>query len=144
MSQVFVFPGQGSQKVGMGEELFSEFKDLVDEANSILGYSLEELCLEGPAEKLSQTEFTQPALFAINAMTYLKHLEETGQQASFTAGHSLGEYNALYAAGVFDFTTGLKLVQKRGEIMSKVQGGGMAAVLGMDPEKIKETLESSG
>lgn len=144
MSQVFVFPGQGSQKLGMGAELFSEFKDLVEEADNILGYSLEELCIEGPIERLSQTQFTQPALFAVNAMTYLKHLEETGQQASYTAGHSLGEYNALYAAGVFDFTTGLKLVQKRGEIMSKVEGGGMAAVLGMDPEVIKKTLEDSG
>ena len=144
MSQVFVFPGQGSQKLGMGAELFSEFKDLVAEADSILGYSLEELCVEGPIEKLSQTEFTQPALFAVNALTYLKHVEETGEQPVFTAGHSLGEYNALYAAGVFDFSTGLKLVQKRGEIMSKVQGGGMAAVLGMDPDTIKSTLENSG
>ena len=144
MSQVFVFPGQGSQKLGMGAELFSEFKDLVAEADSILGYSLEELCIEGPIERLSQTQFTQPALFAVNAMTYLKHLEETGQQAVCTAGHSLGEYNALYAAGVFDFTTGLKLVQKRGEIMSKVEGGGMAAVLGMDPDIIQKTLDDSG
>lgn len=144
MSQVFVFPGQGSQKLGMGAELFSEFKDIVAEADSILGYSLEELCIEGPVEKLSQTQYTQPALFAVNALTYLKYLDENGAQASFTAGHSLGEYNALYAAGVFDFTTGLKLVQKRGEIMSKVEGGGMAAVLGMEPEKINSVLEDSG
>ena len=144
MSQVFVFPGQGSQKLGMGAELFSEFKDLVAEADSILGYSLEELCVQGPIEKLSQTQFTQPALFAVNAMTYLKHVEESGEQPVFTAGHSLGEYNALYAAGVFDFSTGLKLVQKRGEIMSKVEGGGMAAVLAMDPDKIKSVLEESG
>lgn len=144
MSQVFVFPGQGSQKLGMGAELFSEFKDLVAEADSILGYSIEELCIEGPIERLSQTQFTQPALFVVNALSYLKHLEETGHQASYTAGHSLGEYNALYAAGVFDFTTGLKLVQKRGEIMSQVQGGGMAAVLGMEPAIIKKTLEDSG
>ncbi len=144
MSQVFVFPGQGSQKLGMGAELFSEFKDLVAEADSILGYSLEELCVEGPIERLSQTQFTQPALFAVNAMTYLKHVEETGNQPVFTAGHSLGEYNALYAAGVFDFSTGLKLVQKRGEIMSKVEGGGMAAVLAMDPDRIKAVLKESG
>lgn len=144
MSQVFVFPGQGSQKLGMGAELFSEFKDLVAEADSILGYSIEELCVEGPMERLSQTQFTQPALFVVNALTYLKHVQETGEQATFTAGHSLGEYNALYAAGVFDFSTGLKLVQKRGEIMSKVEGGGMAAVLGMDPDTIKKTLEDSG
>ena len=144
MSQVFVFPGQGSQKLGMGAELFPEFRDLLTEAENILGYSIEELCLEGPVEKLSQTEYTQPALFVVNALTYLKHVEETGEQPSSTAGHSLGEYNALYAAGVFDFSTGLKLVQKRGEIMSKVQGGGMAAVLGMDPGTIKMTLEKSG
>lgn len=144
MSQVFVFPGQGSQKLGMGAELFAEFKDLVTEADNILGYSLEELCVDGPIERLSQTQFTQPALFAVNAMTYLKHVEETGEQPAFTAGHSLGEYNALYAAGVFDFSTGLKLVKKRGEIMSQVEGGGMAAVLAMEPENIKSVLENSG
>lgn len=144
MSQVFVFPGQGSQKIGMGAELFTEFKDLLTEAENILGYSMADLCIKGPIEKLSQTQYTQPALFVVNVLTYLKHVAESGQQPAMVAGHSLGEYNALYAAEVFDFSTGLKLVCKRGEIMSQVEGGGMAAVLGLDAETVKETLKKSG
>jgi len=140
MSKVYVFPGQGSQKVGMGAELFEKYSDLVAVADEILGYSIAELCIEGPAERLSQTQYTQPALYVVNALTYLDAMDNGGEEAVFTAGHSLGEYNALFAAGVFDFATGLKLVQRRGEIMSKVEGGGMAAVLGMSADVIKETL----
>ena len=100
------------------------------QANAQLGYSIEELCLKDPQGRLSQTQFTQPALFVINAFTGLAKVEQKGSKPDYLAGHSLGEYNALFAAGVFDFLTGLKLVQKRGELMSGVQGGGMAAVVG--------------
>ena len=144
MSKVYVFPGQGSQEVGMGQDLFDKFPAEVAQADEILGYSIKELCLNGPIEKLSQTEYTQPALYVVNALTYLDKMNKDPEKPVFTAGHSLGEYNALFAAGVFDFATGLKLVQKRGAIMSKVEGGGMAAVLGMAPEKIKEVLAESG
>jgi malonyl CoA-acyl carrier protein transacylase len=144
MSIVYVFPGQGSQKIGMGEELFDKYEGLVKEADQILGYSIKELCLEGPIERLSQTQFTQPALYVVNALSYYEQQSESAGVPICTAGHSLGEYNALLAAGVFDFATGLKLVAKRGEIMSQVEGGGMAAVLGMAPDVIKNTIAESG
>jgi malonyl CoA-acyl carrier protein transacylase len=144
MSKVYVFPGQGSQEIGMGQDLFDKFPSEVAQADEILGYSIKELCCEGPIEKLSQTQFTQPALYVVNALTYLNIIAEGGEKPAFTAGHSLGEYDALFAAGVFDFATGVKLVQKRGEIMSRVEGGGMAAVLGMDPATIKDVLVDSG
>jgi malonyl CoA-acyl carrier protein transacylase len=144
MNKVYVFPGQGSQKVGMGEELFDRFSNYTAEADAILGYSIKDLCLNDPESKLGQTEYTQPALYVVNALSYLAAKEDGAEAALCFAGHSLGEYNALFAAGVFDFATGLKLVAKRGEIMSKVQGGGMAAVLGMEPEVISQTLADSG
>ena len=128
----------------MGEELFDKYSDLISQADEILGYSVKELCLEGPVEKLSQTQFTQPALYIVNALNFYEKQEGASEAPAYTAGHSLGEYNALLAAGVFDFATGLKLVAKRGEIMSKVEGGGMAAVLGMSAEDIKKTLDEAG
>jgi trans-AT polyketide synthase/acyltransferase/oxidoreductase domain-containing protein len=140
----YLFPGQGSQHKGMGKTLFDEFKDLTAQADEILGYSIRELCLEDPENKLTQTRYTQPALYVVNALSYLKKIEETGKKPAYTAGHSLGEYNALLAAGSFDFATGLRLVQKRGELMSRVAGGGMAAVIGLSPAKIAEVLEAGG
>ncbi|MDM5187013.1 ACP S-malonyltransferase [Bacillus sp. DX4.1] len=141
--RAFVFPGQGSQKIGMGENLFDQFKDLVAKADHILGYSIKELCLKDPNKVLSQTQYTQPALYVVNALHYLKKIEEDGRKPDFVAGHSLGEYNALFAAGAFNFETGLKLVQKRGELMSRILGGGMAAVIGMKEEEIKKILRDN-
>jgi malonyl CoA-acyl carrier protein transacylase len=138
---VFVFPGQGSQKVGMGEGLFAEFPDLTAQADQILGYSISELCLKDPRGELGKTQFTQPALYVVNALTYQQKLKQ-GSKPKFVAGHSLGEYAALYAANVFDFATGLKLVKKRGELMALATGGGMAAVVGMTPEQIEQTLKN--
>ena len=136
----YVFPGQGSQFKGMGEELLNDFKTLTNRASDILGYSIKELCLEDPLHQLSQTQFTQPAIYVVSALSYLKHFEETSRKSDFLAGHSLGEYNALFAAGVFDFETGLKLVQKRGELMSQSNSGAMAAVLGSTIDDIKSIL----
>src|SRR5690606_10730363 len=102
-----------------------------------------ELCLEDPREELGQTQFTQPALYAVNAMAYLAKVEESGKP-DFLVGHSLGEYDALFAAGAFDFITGLKLVKKRGELMSQATGGGMAAVLFMEADAIRSALDGSG
>lgn len=139
----YVFPGQGSQQKGMGAELFDEFADLTGIADKVLGYSIKELCTEDPGGVLAQTQYTQPALFIVSALSYLKKVKETGIKPDFVAGHSLGEYNALFAAGVFDFETGVKLVKKRGELMSKATGGGMAAVIGLTEEQIKEVLQNN-
>ncbi len=139
----FVFPGQGSQSKGMGGELFDEFKDLTTKADEILGYSIKELCLEDPLENLNQTQYTQPALYIVNALSYIKRINETGKKPDFVMGHSLGEYNALFAAGAFDFETGLKLVKKRGELMAQADGGGMAAVIGISEEKVADVIKEN-
>lgn len=140
----YVFPGQGSQVLGMGKEYFDEFSELTEIADNILGYSIKELCLEDPENKLGFTQYTQPALYVVNAMSYLKKVQETGVKPDFVAGHSLGEYDALFAADVFDFGTGLELVKKRGELMGQAKNGGMAAVLGLSEEAIREIMQNSG
>jgi trans-AT polyketide synthase/acyltransferase/oxidoreductase domain-containing protein len=136
----YVFPGQGSQNKGMGGTLFDQFSELTAQADAILGYSIKQLCLEDPQSKLSRTQYTQPALYIVNAFSYLKKLRETGEIPNFVAGHSLGEYSALFAAEVFDFPTGLQLVKKRGELMSRASDGAMAAILGLDEEQIVRAL----
>jgi trans-AT polyketide synthase/acyltransferase/oxidoreductase domain-containing protein len=138
----YVFPGQGTQRKGMGARLFEQFRTLTDKASNILGYSIEELCLQNPENRLAQTQYTQPALFVVNALTYLEKKAKDGEP-DFLAGHSLGEYNALFAAGSFDFETGLRLVKRRGELMAQAKGGGMAAVVGLSRERIEEVLRSS-
>ncbi len=139
-----MFPGQGSQKKGMAAELFEEFADMTAKADAILGYSIRELCVEDPKKQLMKTQFTQPALYTVNAFSFLAKQKEDGPKPDFLAGHSLGEYNALFAAGSFDFETGLRLVQKRGDLMSKAKPGGMAAVMRMDEEKIGAILKDKG
>ena len=139
----FIFPGQGSQTKGMGGTLFDEFKELTTEADEILGYSIKECCIEDPNSNLGQTQYTQPALYIVNALSYLKKIQGTGKKPDFVAGHSLGEYDALFAAGAFDFATGLKLVKKRGQLMSLATGGGMAAVIGLKEEQIAEILKQN-
>lgn len=140
--RALIFPGQGSQKVGMGKELFGEFPDIVEQADEILGHSIKELCLVDPRGELVQTQNAQVALFVVNSMYYYKHINET-QRPDFLAGHSLGEFNALLAAGVFDFSTGLKLVKKRGLLMAKANRGGMAAVIGLSKETIDNVLKDN-
>ncbi len=125
----WMFPGQGTQFKGMGKDLFATFANQVQEADEILGYSIQDLCLKDPDKNLGNTEFTQPALFIINALLTLQAFEQYGSKPDFTAGHSLGEYNALFAAGVFDFATGLRIVMQRGQLMAQAQPGGMAAVI---------------
>jgi trans-AT polyketide synthase/acyltransferase/oxidoreductase domain-containing protein len=138
-----MFPGQGSQSKGMGAELFDRYPDWVKSADEVLDFSVRELCVDDPRGELGQTQFTQPALFVVNALTYRARLDDGKPAPAFVAGHSLGEYNALLAAGVFDFAAGLSLVARRGQIMSQVSGGGMAAVIGMEPAAIQELLNSS-
>ena len=139
----YIFPGQGSQKIGMGDDLFNQFKNETNQASDILGYDIQKLCLEDPNNELNQTQFTQPALFVVSALSYLANQKEKPTQPTFLAGHSLGEYNALFAAKVIDFETGIKLVQKRGELMSQATGGAMAAIIGMSATDIAKTLASN-
>jgi trans-AT polyketide synthase/acyltransferase/oxidoreductase domain-containing protein len=127
----------------MGAALFDRFPDWTAVADATLGYSIRELCLDDPGRRLGLTMYTQPALFVVNAMTYRARQEDGGRDPDYLAGHSLGEYNALLAAGAFDFAAGLQLVRRRGELMAQVGGGGMMAVIGLEPERIQETLAGS-
>ena len=139
----YLFPGQGSQKKGMGLSLFEHYPELVKEADAILGYSIEDLCLNDPDDLLKQTQYTQPALYVVNALSYLERIKEDGKEPDYVAGHSLGEYDALFAAGVFDFATGLKLAKRRGELMAEARNGGMAAVIGMKENEIRKVIEEN-
>jgi trans-AT polyketide synthase/acyltransferase/oxidoreductase domain-containing protein len=138
-----IFPGQGTQFKGMGKELFGLFPDYVGQANEILGYALDELCLNGPSSRLRLTLHAQPAIFLVNALRYLQYQKQfpTAQPTCFM-GHSLGEFNALWAAGAFDFETGIRLVQKRGQLMGELTEGSMLAVLGLEYRSLKKRLSA--
>ena len=142
--RAFLFPGQGSQHVGMGDGLFDRFGDLTETADDILGYSIKTLCGEDPDNHLGQTQYTQPALFVVNAMTARAKREDEGLSPDYLAGHSVGEYNALEFAGVFDFADGLRLVQKRGALMATAPKGTMAAVMGLPVDDIRQLLIARG
>jgi len=126
----------------MGKDLFRAYPEATKLASEILGYSIEKLCLEDPENKLRLTQFTQPALYVVNALGYYKMKEQDSSdfKVDFVAGHSLGEYNALLAAEAFNFETGLKLVQKRGELMGAAGGGGMAAIIGITAAEVRQFL----
>ncbi|MGH8946426.1 MAG: ACP S-malonyltransferase, partial [Acidimicrobiia bacterium] len=136
MSFAVLFPGQGSQFVGMGQGVFDERPDLLgDRSDEILGWSLRGLCLHGPEEQLTRTEHAQPALFALSYALWDTLSVRLPQLPSAAAGHSLGEYTALAAAGVFDYETALQLVAERGRAMAAaadLEPSGMAALIGPD------------
>ncbi|MGQ9838069.1 MAG: ACP S-malonyltransferase [Cyanobacteriota bacterium] len=144
MTIAWIYPGQGSQAVGMGTDLsdWQGAKQKLALATELLGWDP----LSLPEEQLHQTRYTQPALFTVSALL-TDYLYTQGQAPSCTAGHSLGEYSALYAAGVFDFETGLRLVALRGQLMDAVgagdpsQAGGMAAVIGFDRAKLEHLCD---
>ena len=146
LKKSWIFPGQASQKVGMGLDLYENTdlgKNYYDLANDILGEDIKDISFNGPSEKLKITKFTQPAIFIIS--TIISHLLlEKGHNPDGVAGHSLGEYSALTAAGGIDFKTGLELVKVRSNSMDnagKLIPGTMAAVIGMDRAKVKELTQ---
>lgn len=142
--KAYLFPGQGSQRTGMGEKLFDAFAEITTAADAILGYSIKELCLKDARRQLGQTQYTQPALYVVNALTHRQRSRDTGERPDFAAGHSLGEYNALECAGAFGFEDGLRLVKKRGELMSAAPRGAMAAILGLPADRVAGILSDSG
>lgn len=142
--KTYMFPGQGSQARGMGGSLFDAFPELTAKADAVLGYSIKELCLNDPQRELGKTQFTQPALYVVNALSYYKRIQDTGETPDYLAGHSLGEFNALLAAECFDFETGLKLVKKRGELMSQATDGAMAAIVNATRDQIEAILKEKG
>jgi [acyl-carrier-protein] S-malonyltransferase len=143
MNYSFLFPGQGSQKVGMGLDFFQSSdiaKKRFEEASELLGRDLAKICFEGPEETLIATQNTQPAIFTIEAII-CDILAEKGIYPSYVAGHSLGEYGALYAAGFISFSEGISLVVRRGELMGKAcaaRPGSMAVILGLPKKRIEE------
>ncbi|CAM2010005.1 ACP S-malonyltransferase [Acanthopleuribacter pedis] len=141
--KTMMFPGQGAQARGMGADLFDAFPELTAQADAILGYSIKALCTEDAERTLKETQFTQPALFVVGALDYLKRTAQ-GPKPDYVLGHSLGEFNALFAAGAFDFETGVRLVQKRGQLMSQTTNGKMAAVINASQETIEQILRDNG
>ncbi|MCK8827252.1 ACP S-malonyltransferase [Natroniella acetigena] len=139
----FIFPGQGSQKVGMGAELAQEFevtKEVFEEADQALDIDISELCFSGPADELKETSNTQPAILATSIGVY-KLLLEKGLEPDLVAGHSLGEYSALVAAGVLDLSDAVQLVRKRGQLMAAADPSGegtMAAIIGLAADEVQE------
>ena len=127
----------------MGADLFAQFPEEVAQANEILGYSLSDLCINGPEEQLGQTQFTQPALYLVSYL-HAQAINKDEEKPGMAAGHSVGEFAALAFAGAFTFSDGLKMVAKRGEIMSQVSGGGMAAVIALEASRIQEVFASNG
>jgi len=153
MKTAFLFPGQGAQFVGMGAEIASSFpaaSAIFEKANNIVGFDLRQICFEGPAEQLSSTTISQPAIFTTStAILEVLRTEQatSGIIADVTAGLSLGEYTALYTAGVLSFEDGLKLVQKRGQAMqaaADANEGAMVSIIGLDEETARRLCEEAG
>lgn len=156
MTKVAMFPGQGAQFPGMGTELFGDFLDETAAANDVLGYDLEVLCRTGtiPEAKpgalvINSTQYTQPAIYWINCLSFLKAQRQHAQQFDFFIGHSLGEYSALFAAGALNLIEGLKLVNARARHMTSAsqsqsfEAGTMIAVMGLYVEEVMASLEEA-
>ncbi len=147
---VFLFPGQGSQVVGMGAEIAAQYpiaRALYDQADDILGFSLSQMCFEGPADDLNNTINTQPALYVTSLAIWEAFRQETSDaQPAMIAGHSLGEITALAAAGAIEFEPGLRLVRERGRLMAEAgeqSPGAMAAILGLDVDVVQAVCQEA-
>ncbi|GAF83437.1 unnamed protein product, partial [marine sediment metagenome] len=152
MKTAFLFPGQGAQTVGMGADIAAAYPKaaaLFDKAGEIVGYDLKKICFEGPEEKLNSTEVSQPAIFVTSAAILEVMREDAataGIKCDVTAGLSLGEYTALYAAGVISFEEGVSLVQKRGQAMqaaADASEGAMVSIIGLEPDKVAAICEEA-
>lgn len=149
--QAVIFTGQGAQSVGMGQDVALQSpraKALYDQADDLLGYELSKLCFEGPAEKLSQTDIQQPAIFVTSSAIWEAYLEAGGKHDSFsrTGGLSLGEYTALYVAGAMTFEQALRLVSRRGQLMQQAalaSLSGMVSLIGADETKAREICDQA-
>ena len=146
--RILLFPGQGSQYVGMGKKLSESLpaaKAILDRANAVLGFDLADVLFNGPEEKLTRTDITQPAIFTVSMMA-MEVVKANGGSFDYVAGHSLGEYSALCAAGAFSFEDGLALVRLRGQLMAQAgekSPGAMAAILGLEADKLAGVLKEA-
>jgi malonyl CoA-acyl carrier protein transacylase len=141
MAVSYVFSGQGSHQQGMGRDLFPRYPYLLSQADHLLGYSVSELCLNASTERLTDTRFTQCSMYVVCALSYVDQVRRNAIIPDLLAGHSLGEYTALFAAGAFDFLTGLEIVHRRATLMAEAGPGAMAAVIGLAEDEVRDALD---